>query len=461
MPFADLREFIARLDAEGHLCRVTKEVDLKYEIGAICRRSLDHRGPVLLFENVRGHGIPVIANLFSSRERYTWGCDTTPDNYYTDWMNRTNTPVEPVMVTSGPCKEVIIHGDDVDLGKLPIPIWNELDGGPYISIGCHVTKDPESGERNICVIRNQVFDARHIGLEIVNYRQSLQHLEFYRKQGKNLPVAIALGPDPSVSIVASSPFPDNVDEYGMAGALRQKAIELVQCETVPLEVPATTEIVLEGEILCDELRKEGPFGEFTGYYGHVADRHVMRINCITHRRDPIFAGVYQGRPFQESTLIQGMPRAAEIMRQVQLPGLIQVNVTEGGCFFHAIVQIRKDFPGAAKWMGQAILGCPAGRLIKTVILVDEDIDPFDWTRVEWAMAMRLQPHRDVDIFTDVTGCGLDPSISRATRRELPLTSKMVIDATVFDPSDYEPTCLPDRETAERVENDWESYGIPL
>ena len=184
-------------------------------------------------------------------------------------------------------------GDDVDLSRLPIPIWNELDGGPYITFPCHISRDPETGIRNAAMYRAQVFDRNTVGILAAPYR----HINIQgRKQKGPFPVAIALGLDPAIHIASVSAFPFGVDEIAMAGALRQEAVSLVKCETIPLEVPATAEIVLEGELLYDETREEGLFGEFTGYYGIKVERPTIKIKAMTFRNDPIYLGSYEGKP---------------------------------------------------------------------------------------------------------------------------------------------------------------------
>jgi UbiD family decarboxylase len=227
-----------------------------------------------------------------------------------------------------------------------------------------------------------------------------------------------------------------------------------------LEVPAAAEIVIEGEILLDEPRDEGPFGEFTGYYGgHRAARPIIRVKAVTHRDRPILHAVYEGTPPSGSAIIVAVPREAELLRQISLPGVKRAHMTRGGGgALHAVLSVDKPYEGFGKYVGLAVLGTTAGRSIKQVTVVDDDIDPADPIQVEWAIATRVQPHRDIEILSELPGIILDPSLPRGEQRPL-LTSKMIIDATRYDAKDFAPVCLPSAEAMTKVARDWSRYGI--
>jgi UbiD family decarboxylase len=212
-------------------------------------------------------------------------------------------------------------------------------------------------------------------------------------------------------------------------------------------------------MLPGETAEEGPFGEFTGFYGPKGQRPVIQIKAITFRDEPVFLGAYCGKPPQETNLIYSFSVAAEVVRSVPIPGVKQVNVTQSG--FTAIVSTTKPCEGYGKMMGLAVLGTWAGRLLKTVIVVDEDVDPFSWDEVEWAIATRVQPHRDVSIITELPGIVLDPSLPAPERVDTARTSKMIIDATKYNAERYEPYCVPSAEALAFVDSRWEEYGIPL
>ncbi len=457
MAFKDLRAFLARLEEEGELKRIKVPVNPEYEIGAICRRVLDQRGPALFFENPMSD-VPLAVNILASRHRYALALETTPEDLHQEWIKRTAEALPPVIVKDGPCKENILKGDDVDLMRFPIPIWNALDASPYITFPCQISRDPETGIRNAAMYRTQVHDRNTVGICAAPYR----HINLHGKKAAGpLPVAIALGLDPAIHIASVGSFPFGSDELAMAGALRGAPVQLVKCETIPLEVPAEAEIVLEGELRYDEKRPEGLFGEFTGYYGLQVNRPTIKIKAITYRNNPIYLGSYEGKPPQETNYLHGIPTEAEILRLVPIPGILKVHVTEGGCgAFNGIISVDKQFEGYGKMIAMAALGTWGARYIKNLIIVDSDIDPFNMTEVEWALATRVQPDRDVEIIKAVTGCILDPSLSeheRATGHSR--TSKMIIDATRFDADKFETPCGPKEEVLEEVARNWAKYGL--
>jgi 4-hydroxy-3-polyprenylbenzoate decarboxylase len=456
----DLRTFLDALEAVGELGRITVPVALDQEIGAVCYRNLTHFGPGLLFERPGNSDIPLAVDLLASRRRYALALGTEPELLAAEWNRRVAQLRPPVLIARGACQEVVHLGRDVDLTRLPAPIWNDLDGGPYLTLSCHVTKDPQTGARNVGVYRNQVHDRDRLGLLAGPYT----HLGLQRRHIPNepFPVALVIGADPVVLMTATSPVPFGTDELAVAGALRESPLEVVPCVSVPLEVPASAEIVIEGQLLPDDLMDEGPFGEFTGYYGGPTEpRQVIRVTAITHRDRPILQQTYEGRPPHESAILTGVPREAELMRQIALPGIKRVHVTApGGGALHAVVAIEKLYEGYGKAIGMAVLGTHPGRFIKQVIVVEDDVDPFDPLAVEWAIATRVQPHRDMEIIKDVTGIILDPSLPRSEQSVHARTSKTIIDATRYDAKSYPALCVPRPDVQEQVDGDWARYGLP-
>jgi UbiD family decarboxylase len=426
-----LRAFLDELAASGQLVDVPDEVDPVFEIAALSRVQLDRRGPALRFGRVKGHSMPVVTNLFGTRERFAAALSVTPEALHEAWTQRLSRPLPPETVATGPCKEVVLTGAEVDLSRIPAPTWNEYDGGPYLSLPVQISKDPDTGARNAATYRVQVHDRTRLGMLFGPYRHLAMHRA--KRPGEPFPIAIAMGVPPAAHIAAAAPLPFGVDELAAAGALRGRPLELVPAETVPLEVPADAEIVLEGHILPDELLPEGPYGEFTGFYGDRAPRPVVEVTCITMRRDPILLAAYQGRPPQDSTLMQSIPAEAEIRRVVSLPGLRDIHITESGCgAFHAVVSVEKRCEGYGKMFGMAVLGTWGGRYIKQLTVVDDTIDPRDPELVAWAVATRVQPHRDVEIVRGLVGIILDPSLPGEERRSgHSRTSKMIIDATGY------------------------------
>jgi UbiD family decarboxylase len=458
-PVQDLRSFLQLLEDKGELARIESSVSLNQELGAVCLRNLRNNGPGLLFERAGDHDIRLAVDLLASRRRYALALGVEADQLAAEWNRRTKNLIPPVMVETGLCQQHVWVGDQVDLTRLPVPVWNERDGGPYLTLGCHISKDPETQARNVGVYRNIVHDRNTLGILVEPYGH-LRH-QWNKRSHEPFPVAIVLGADPVVPMAAVAPVPYGRDELAVAGALRGKPVELVPCVTIPLEVPASAEIVIEGEIFLDDLRDEGPFGEFTGYYGgHRAPRPVIRVKAITYRDRPILHAVYEGQPPSGSAIIVAVPREAELMRQISLPGVKRAHMTRGGGgALHAVLSVDKPYEGFGKYVGLAVLGTTAGRGIKQVIVVDDDIDPADPIQVEWALATRVQPHRDIEILTELPGIILDPSLPRGEQKP-PLTSKMIIDATRYDAKDFAPVCLPAADAMAKVEREWSRYGIP-
>lgn len=456
----DLRSFLQLLEDEGELAKIASPVALNQEIGAVCLQNLRTGGPGLLFERPEGKGAPLAVDLLASRRRYALALGVEPKQLAAEWNRRTKDLHPPVLVENGMCQQNVLVGDQVDLTELPVPIWNALDGGPYLTLGCHISKDPDSRIRNVGIYRNQIHDRNTLGILVEPYGH-LRH-QWSKRPNEPFPVAIVLGSDPVMPMAAVAPVPYGRDELAVAGALRGRPIDVVRCVTVPLEVPATAEIVIEGEILLDDLREEGPFGEFTGYYGgHRAARPVIRVKAITHRDRPILHAVYEGTPPSGSAIIVAVPREAELLRQISLPGVKRAHMTRGGGgALHAVLSVDKPYEGFGKYVGLAVLGTTAGRGIKQVTVVDDDIDPADPIQVEWAIATRVQPHRDIEILSELPGIILDPSLPRGEQRP-PLTSKMIIDATRYDAKDFAPVCLPSAEAMAKVEGEWSRYGILL
>ena len=275
-------------------------------------------------------------------------------------------------------------------------------------------------------------------------------------------MALCIGADPTVYMAAVAPLRLGEDELGMAGGLKGEPLELVRCETIDLEVPASAEIILEGEIIPGMVREEGPFGEFTGYYGgERMPRPIITIKAITHRGDPIYQAGFEGRPPKESSVAEHIPHEAEILRSVKLPGLCQVYMPVGGIRMVAIASMKKLYEGYAKVMGMAILATEPGRLIKTLILVDEDVNPFDRNMVDWALATRFQPARDLILLEGLPGMPLDPSMPKEEKlNQTNRTSKVIIDATAPLDKDFPPQVKVPKEVMEKVEKAWADYGIP-
>jgi 2,5-furandicarboxylate decarboxylase 1 len=449
--FDGLRDYLDRLDEAGLLWHIEKEVDADHELAAVIRHLRDK--PVI-FHNVRGHSVPVVGNLFGNWSALEVALERDRTELLQSYQERVRHPLEPVLVPTGPVKERIILGDDIDLATLPIPTLNALDAGKYIDAGIIVASDPEYGA-NLSIQRMQIQGPREAGIWIA----PMMHLEAYRQRaeerGEALEIAVVIGCDPSLYIASQAYEAVDTDEYDIAGGIREKPVELVQCETVNLQVPAHAEIVLEGRILPGVRRTEGPFGEFTGYYGTAGERPVVEFTAITMRREPIFQTIYIRKPPAEGVLLSSLPKAAslfELLKKV-VPEVQGVYLPPAGCGkYHAVVSIRKRHDGEGK---QALLAVLASHMaVKHAVVVDADIDIYDHDDVEWAVATRSQFDLDSIVVTGAPH-NLDPS---ATKHGNNLITKVGVDATLPMVHSFPPAVDVRQDVLADVRANWASYG---
>lgn len=468
MPYQDLREFLSILKGAGQLHSISSEVNWDLEIGAIMRKVFDTQGLAVLFEKVKGSRFRMLSGILGTYGRYAMSIGSEPslDAIIKKMALAAENPLAPIMVRTGSCQDHIERGDEIDLFKFPTPRWHRLDGGRYIgTLGLVICKDPQTGIRNTGIYREQILDKRNIG--ILATQQVGLCLARYRSLGKPMPVATAIGVDPALLAASCLRLAYGQDELAVAGAIRGKAVELVKCQSLDLEVPAHAEIILEGEIPVDEKewKEEGPFGEFTGYYGGIRmKRPVIQLKAVTYRDDPILQGTLEGAPPCESTVLRTIGYSAGVLNKVSrlgFPGLKKLWMTEMGCAsFVVIASLERQY--TASDVRQLIHGLWAASGAKWAIVVNDDIDIFDRGQVEWALATRVQPHRDIIITSDKEyAVDLDPSLE-PERRPYPLTqgSRIGIDATInFKGYDFPPLARPDLEEMETVEARWKEYGF--
>lgn len=409
------REFLEQLDMNGELTRIKREVSTEYEIAGIIE-ALQEK-PVI-FEKVKESSIPVAAGLVSSKTLVTKALRIEKELLLEKLSKAIENPLPlPNVVEVGECQEVVQR--HVDLTKLPIMRYTAKDGGKYIASAIAIVKDPELG-RNMCFHRLMLLDKNRFAARIVEERGTDTAL---KKSGGELEIAICIGNSTSVLLSASTSLPKGVDELGMANALEET--ELVQCETIDLEVPRSCEIVLEGKI-TKERAPEGPFLDLTGIADKTRQQPVIEIMCITHRKNPIYQTILAGR--NEHKLLMGMPREPTIFNEVQKVCTCKdVYITPGGCsWLHAVVQIQKMKHDDGK---QAIKAAFRGhRSLKHCVVVDEDINIYDPNEIEWAIATRFQADKDAIIIPNQRGSSLDPS-GDLTEGKKATTCKMGIDAT--------------------------------
>src|SRR5919199_4865902 len=355
MPYADMREYLTALERAGKLHRVAAEVDKSWEVAAVARRVFQHippeRRPALLFERVQGHTVPIACGLLgASRQVYALALETTVEGIGDRWSEAQANPIAPEIVASGPCKEVIKHGDDVDLGYLPVPTWTvEHDPGPFFTSPFVITKDPDTGVRNVGTYRMQLKGRDRTGIggfHVGGGRPVPMQPRRYRALGRKMPVAVVVGADPTIGLVSVTRVPYDADELAVAGGLRRAPVPLVRCETVDLEVPATAEFVLEGEVDPEYLEEEGPFGEFPGYMGAAGKNVVFQVNCLTHRRAPIYQAFVSQMPPSESSQIRGIGRELALFKHLKYTMNLPVQdvhyLEAGGSTAYVAISIKKD-----------------------------------------------------------------------------------------------------------------------
>lgn len=422
MAFNDLREFISFLEAEEELLRIRKPVDTKYEIAAYIRKMSDTKGPALLFENVKSFDIPVVGGVFGTRKRALLALGIKDGNYVDKFLQALDHPVAPKTVASGPCKEVIYRGADIDLTRFPHPLFSEKDAGRFITAGIAISKDPETGKKNTSIYRMQVKGRNRLGIKAQQLAR--QHKKAEAK-GEPLPVAIVIGTDPVLALATQWQAPYGTDEMELAGALRGEAIEVVKAETVNLEVPATAEIVIEGNILPNVREEEGPFGEVSGYYNPSFPKPVIEVTAITHRKNPIYQAALTGMPTTENHVLKQIPLEATYYWELkkQHPGVTAVHFPSAGTVgFIAVIAVRQTQSCEARNIIATMLGSKRNKII---IVVDDDVDIYDMEKVLWAVATRSQPAEDVVVFPRLAGSGMDPTVG-----QMRITSAMGIDATM-------------------------------
>jgi UbiD family decarboxylase len=473
MPYADLQEYLGTLDRKGLLHRVQVEVDKDWEIAAVVRRVFQRipteRRPALLFENVRGYSTPVAVGILGGSPRiYATALDCDVEGVTARWQAAQSNPVPPEEVRSGPCQEVVDEGDAVDLERIPLPVWTaEHDPAPFFTAPCVITRDPETGVGNVGTYRMQLKGKRRAGIggfHLEGTQHFAIHLRKYRALGRKMPVAVALGPDPTVGLCSVTRLPYGLDELAVAGGLRGAALPVVRARTVDLLVPASAQYVLEGWVDPEALEHEGPFGEFTGYMGTGGKSAVLQVGCLTQRREPIYQAFLSQMPPSESSCIRGIGRAqqlrAHLKDQLGLPVRDVYWRESGGSSAWLIVALRKDYetqPQQVMWAVWSLYP----QFAKWVVVVDDDVNIRDSFEVEWAMSFRVQPQQDVYVFRDTLAMNLDPAQAPypvpADDRSRLIGSKIGIDAT--RKHEFPPAALPPRAHLEQVDAQWARYGL--
>jgi len=396
-------------------------------VNGITRIGLQEFGPALLFENIKGMDLPLATNLLGTDERFLWALGMEEWSQFNDeWLRRTAEPVPPRIVETAPCQEVTVAGADVDLDRICNIKWHQLDGGAFPgTLSVSITKDPETGTLNAGIYRMGTLARNRLGWGAPEYTHGRQHYMKYERRNEPMPMAVVTGYDPLVFIVASTRNAPGIDEFQIAGGLRGEPLEMVRCKTIDLLVPATCEMVWEGYVPPNHRETEGGFGEYTGFYGEARSNPVFEVETVTHRRDPIYLGTREQWYPSESAFSVGKSSQAEAYKTVKslVPGVLDMRCDVS---YECIVKIDKLFPGHPQQVMDAVWGGTYARY-KHVIVVDKEIDIWDYNSVHWALSTRVKADRDVSILPRRAGQWLDPAVSL---REKGWQTGMGIDATL-------------------------------
>jgi 2,5-furandicarboxylate decarboxylase 1 len=416
---ADLRRWLSHLAERDRLAIAREGVSLVDELAAISKKL--ERDRTVLFPRPDGHDIPVVANLFTTRSSVAESIGVTDDNLLNRFQEAARKPLPCREVAAGQVQD-IVHLDNIGLLKLlPIPKHNELDSGPYITAGLLIARNPRTGIQNVAIHRCQVSGPNRIGVLLLP-RHTLNYFRMAEEAGDALDIAIVIGIHPVCLLASQAIAALDEDEMEIAGALLGQPIDVVKCKTNSVRVPADAEIVIEGRILPKVREPEGPFGEFPQYYGPRADREVIHVDAVTHRRQPIFHTIVGGG--YEHLILGAVPREATLLQHLQrsFPSVLDVRLPRGGtCRYHLVVKINKVSDGETK---NIIMGAFGGHYdIKRVVVVDQDVNIDDSDEIEWAIATRFQADQDLVVVSGAQGSKLDPSSRNG------ISAKMGLDAT--------------------------------
>jgi 4-hydroxy-3-polyprenylbenzoate decarboxylase len=474
MPYSELREFLSRLEEIRDLVRVQRAVDWDLEAAAIARRATELQAPVPLFENVKDYpNHRLCGDFLATFQRMALALDLSSDASFREileaFLKKGEHPIKPNRVSSGPCKEVVSLGDEVDLLKLPVPMVHGTDGGRYLgTLNVGMCKDPDSDWVNWGMYRLMVHDRDSLGILISPQQHAGTIFRKYEALNEPMPYVSAIGLDPAIQIGAASGIPYGQTEADFIGGLRGKPLELVRAETCDLLVPATAEIVIEGEILPKVRKAEGPFGEYQGYsVSGSMPRPIFKVKAITHRKNPILTMVCEGMPVTMGHTVANLTAVAEVWSDLRRQGMPVIGIYSPPEAVKdlIIVSTQTPFSGIAQRIATIVWANKGGVNYSKVMVVNEDIDPTDTGAVIHAFAARCHPQRGIHVMPNTQNVPLTPYLNRQERR-LGRGANVLFDCTW--PLDWDKDELPtkssfdsifSKEIQQKVLANWKEYGF--
>jgi 2,5-furandicarboxylate decarboxylase 1 len=452
MPYQDFRQFLDVLRREGELIDIDRPVALE-DVGKAMKHSYVRQGPALNFTQ-NGTDLPLVLGCYADRRKALLAFEATAETIFAKVLHGLDNPIAPDLIAGpAPCQEVVLKGADIDITRFPIPKYSPKDGGPYITPGIVVSHDPETGVPDIGHYRFLILGPDTMSFSAQPFHRFGKNLLKAQAMGITPKAALVIGVDPILAYTCQVQVGDTVNDWHLAGGLRGAPVELVRCLTNDVAVPATAEVVIEFEVDMNTLVMEGPLGEYTGYYTPATPKPLARINAITHRRNPIFQGLLTGKPVTENHILKQIPFEASVWKalKAQYPTIENVSVrASAGVSFYVVISMTPRFAGEPR---QVILSAISSNIRpKWVIIVEPDIDVHSSAEVEWAMAFRVQPQRDVMIIDHIPAGPSDPSIDEPSRpRPMRTASAIGIDAT-------RPFGKPFSEVADVP--GWEEFAMP-
>lgn len=482
----NMQEFVDFLRKKGELVDVHEPVNAKFEITEIADRVMKQDGPALLFHNVEGSDHPLLINIYGSKQRMAWSLGVEDLNEIggriEELLELTKGPGKgfmeklaliprlreiskfpPRTAKKAPAQEIVLRGEEIDLGRIPVQTCWPDDGGPFITLTLVHTKDIETGERNAGMYRVQRFDDKHVGLHWQRHKTGAAHYEKAKQMGEKLPVAVTLGGDPATIFSASAPLPPGISEFMFAGFLRKEPVQMIKCVSHDIEVPAESEMVIEGFVDPEEpLRLEGPFGDHTGFYSLADYYPSMEVTAVTMRKNAVYPSTIVGKPpMEDAWMGYATERIFQPLSKLIMPEIVNYHMPPEGIFHNLVfVSIDKQYPGHAFKVGAGMLGQGLMSLAKLIVILDKDVNVEDTSEAWWATLNNIDPERDTRTMPGPIDV-LDHS-----SRSFSYGSKMIVDATRKWPEEGFDREWPEKiemsqEIKDLVDQKWERYGIRL